>query len=219
LFFDGPLGGEQGLTVRTPDVPAWLDDGIFFVTGQDVDAGKYLAYLSWATLIVVVVLLANLKRSQLGRTWRAVRDDPVAAQLAGINLGRVRASAFVVSAACAGAGGALMAMAVRIAAPSGFGMSLSFLLVAATVIGGLGSLPGALIGTAILTLLPQYTTDVGLNLGLNDLRAAQLAPLVQGVVMILIVLFAPSGVAGALRALRTSVPSHLRARHSSPIHE
>ena len=64
------------------------------------------------TLVVTFLLLANLARSRVGRRWRAVRDDEVAAELAGIHLGRARVSAFVVSAAAAGAAGAVMALAV-----------------------------------------------------------------------------------------------------------
>ena len=76
-----------------------------------------MAYVAWLTLIITFVLLANLSRSRVGRRWRAVRDDEVAAELAGIDLGRARVSAFVVSAAAAGAAGAMLALAVRLTAP------------------------------------------------------------------------------------------------------
>ena len=109
------------------------------------------------------VLLANLSRSRVGRVWRAVRDDEVAAEIAGINLGRARVLAFVVSTAAAGLAGAVMAMAVRLTAPSGFTLVLSLTLLTAVVLGGLGSLLGALIGAALLTFLPQVVTNLGLK--------------------------------------------------------
>jgi branched-chain amino acid transport system permease protein len=182
-----------------PDIPDWFADAVFFLTAGELSRSKYIAYIGWITLIVVFVLLANLSRSRVGRTWRAVRDDEVAAEIAGINLGRARVLAFVVSAACAGLAGAVMAMAVRITAPSGFTLTLSLTLLTAIVLGGLGSLLGALIGAALLTFLPQVVTNAGLEAGLSNLKAAELAPLVYGLVMILVILLAPAGIVGTAR--------------------
>ena len=196
------LGGEQGLHVRAPQAPVWLADAAFFLTAHDLSSAKYLAYVAWGALVVTFVLLANLSHSRVGRTWRSVRDDPVAAQLAGTDVGRARVSAFVVGSACAGLAGALLVFAVGLAAPSGFSVVLSLTLLSAVVLGGLGSLPGALLGAAVLTFLPQMTTSVGRDLGLDDLQAAELAPLVHGVVLIVVVLVAPTGLAGLARAFR-----------------
>ena len=150
--------------------------------------------------MLVFLLLANLGRSRVGRRWRAVRDDEVAAELAGIHLGRARVSAFVVSAAAAGAAGAVMALAVRLTAPTGFTLTLSLTLLTAVVLGGLGSLTGALIGAALLTFLPSVITDAGIAAGLDDIKAAELAPLVYGLVMVLVILLAPRGLVGSLEA-------------------
>lgn len=198
LYFKETLGGEQGLRVVMPDIPTWVLDVGFFITGQDITNSKYVAYLAWITLIVTFVLLANLSRSRVGRRWRAVRDDDVAAELAGIDLGRSRVSAFMVSAAAAGAAGAMLAITVRLAAPSGFTLTLSLTLLTAVVLGGLGSLAGALIGAALLTFLPQFVTDVGTSAGLSDIQAAELAPLVYGIVMVVVILVAPRGIVGTL---------------------
>jgi branched-chain amino acid transport system permease protein len=164
-----------------------------------VSKSQYVAYIGWIALIVTFVLLANLSRSRVGRTWRAVRDDEVAAEIAGINLGRARVLAFVVSAAAACLAGAVMALAVRITAPSGFTLTLSLTLLTAIVLGGLGSMLGALIGAALLTFLPPTVTGFGRDIGLSDVQAAELAPLVYGVVMILVILLAPAGIVGSAR--------------------
>ena len=201
VFFGEWLGGDQGLNVRMPEIPDWLADAVYFVTGQELTQIRYLAYLGWLGVVVVFVLLANLSRSRVGRTWQAVRDDEVAAELAGINLGRTRVQAFVVSAGCAGLAGGLMALSARLAAPSGFSLTLSLLLLSAVVLGGLGSLVGALVGAALLTFLPQVVTGAGTDLGLTDVQAAQLAPLIYGLVTVLVVLLAPAGLAGGLRKL------------------
>ena len=198
-FFGDTLGGEQGLSVSTPEAPTWFADAVYFLTAHDVTGTKYLAYVGWIGLIISFVLLANLSASRVGRTWRAVRDDEVAAELAGINVGRARVKAFVVSAACAGLAGSVMAMVVRIAAPSGFPLTLSLSLLTAVVLGGLGSLFGALIGAALLTFLPQTVTGLGQSLGLTDLQSAQLAPLVYGLTLVLVILLAPAGLVGTIR--------------------
>ncbi|WP_110182923.1 branched-chain amino acid ABC transporter permease [Nocardioides solisilvae] len=204
LYFKETLGGEQGLRIIVPEAPTWADDATFFVTGQDLTPRGWIAFVAWLTLVVTYFLLANLSRSRVGRRWRAVRDDEVAAQLAGIDLARSRVSAFMVSAAAAGAAGAVLAIAVRLAAPSSFTLNLSLTLLAAVVLGGLGSLTGALTGAALLTFLPQVVTDLGREAGLDDIAAAELAPLVYGVVMVLVILLAPAGLFGtAHRAVVT----------------
>jgi branched-chain amino acid transport system permease protein len=202
LRFSETLGGEAGLRVRLPETPEWVLDAAYFVTGRELTNSRYVAYLAWGTLIVSFVLLANLARSRVGRRWRAVRDNEVAAELAGIGLGRARISAFMVSAAAAGAAGAVMAFSVRLAAPSGFTLTLSLTLLTAVVLGGLGSLTGALLGAALLTFLPDLASDFGRDAGLSDIQAAQLAPLVYGLVMVAVVLLAPLGIVGTLRSLR-----------------
>ncbi len=202
LFFGDTLGGEQGLNVLVPEIPAQFADAAFFVTGHEVSNSKYVAYIGWLSLIVTFVMLANLARSRVGRTWRAVRDDEVSAEIAGINLGRARVLAFVVSTACAGLAGAVLAMSARITAPSGFTLTLSLTLLSAVVLGGLGSLLGALVGAALLTFLPQVVSGLGSDLGLSDVRAAELSPLVYGLTMMLVILLAPAGIVGSLRNLR-----------------
>lgn len=198
LYF-ADLGGDQGLRVVVPDIPVWVLDAAYFVTGSELDRTRYIGYLAWLSLLVVYVLLANLMRSRVGRRWQAVRDDEVAAELAGIRLGRARVLAFVISTACAGLAGGLMALAVRITAPSGFTLNLSLLLVSAIVLGGLGSLAGALIGSGLLAFLPQVVTDIGIDAGMSDVRAAELVPVVYGLTMMLVILLAPAGLVGSVR--------------------
>lgn len=202
IHFREALGGEPGLRVPTPDVPQVADDAIFFLTGTDVEPTQWLATISVTCLVLTFFLLCNLSQSRVGRRWRAVRDDPVAAQLAGIDLGRNRVLCFVVSTACAGLAGGLMALVTRIAAPSGFTLTLSLSLLMAVVLGGLGTLTGALLGAVLLTLLPTVVTNLGSSAGLSDLQSAELAPLVLGLTTMVVVLLAPSGLVGSLLRLR-----------------
>ena len=199
LYFEDRLGGEQGLRVSPPDPPPWFEDVMFFITGADMSGTKYLAYLGWILALVVLFLLSNLLKSRHGRLWRAVRDDEVAAELAGVNLGRARVLAFVVSAVCAGVGGCMLAVVTRLVAPTSFTVTLSIFLLVAIVIGGLGSLVGAIIGSAILVFLVPFVTDRGLAAGLNSAQAANFAPLVFGIFLIVVMLAAPQGIVGTIR--------------------
>jgi branched-chain amino acid transport system permease protein len=201
IYFDEFLGGEQGLRIAAPRTPDWFSDAIYFLSAQETPGVKYLAYVGWATLLLVLLLMANLKAGRVGRVWQAVRDDEVAAELAGIRLGRTRVVAFVVSAACAGLAGAVLAVVVRLAAPSGFTIVLSLSLLTAIVLGGLGSFTGALLGSALLVFLTPTVTNLGTSLGLDATAAAEVAPFVYGVVLVLVMLLAPAGAVGLLRKL------------------
>ena len=193
LRFPGFLGGSDGLTVFPPTPPAGL--------GESFALERWQACIACAAALIAYVVLANLERSRLGRDFRAVRDDEVAAELAGLPVARTQVLAFVVSAACAGLGGAVLAVVVRLAAPSAFTLVLSLALLTAIVIGGLGSLLGALLGSALLVFLPPWVTDLGTAQGLSSTAAAQLAPLVYGLVLAAVMIFAPAGFVGTLRRL------------------
>jgi branched-chain amino acid transport system permease protein len=199
LYFEEELGGEQGLGVSPPRPGETAESVFFFLTGNDLTPSKYTAYVGWILALIVLLLLSNLIRSRYGRIWRAVRDDEIAAELAGINLGKARVLAFVVSAACAGVGGALLAIVTRLAAPTSFTIVLSIFLLVAIVIGGLGSLLGAVIGSALLVFLIPFVTNVGLDSGLSSAQAANVAPLVFGVFLIGVMLAAPQGLVGTIR--------------------
>jgi branched-chain amino acid transport system permease protein len=202
VAFSGTLGGEQGLTVDVPRPPAWFADAHFFLFASDPSTTQWLAYIGAVTAGLVLFVLANLHTSRYGRVWRAVRDDEVAAELAGLRLGRLRVLAFVVSAVCAGLAGGVLALATRLVAPSGFTIVLSLSLIAAVVIGGLGSLTGAVLGSVVIVFLPPLVTGLGAQAGLSDTQAAELAPLTYGLVLILVMIFAADGAVGLLRRLR-----------------
>ena len=199
LHYRSFLGGEQGLTVSSPDRPEWFTEIIRSLSGGSPSGVKWIAYISVACLLITYFLLANLMRSRVGRTWRAVRDQEVAAELAGIDLGRWRVLAFVVSAAAAGLAGAVLALVVRLTAPTGFTIVLSLSLLTAIVIGGLGSLLGALIGAALLVFLPRVLRDAGESLDMDAAQAAEISYVVYGVILVLVMLFAPAGLVGSIR--------------------
>jgi branched-chain amino acid transport system permease protein len=199
------LGGDQGLNVVYTQ-PAFL--------GANFPLTRWQAWISSAVALVVLVLLANLGRSRVGRNWRAVRDDEVAAALAGINVAQARVLAFVVSAACAGLAGALLAIITALVAPGAFTITLSIALLTGAVIGGLGTLFGAIWGSLVIVLVPVYATDVATSHGLSTAVASNIPIAAYGVVLILVMLIFPQGIQGGvlwlLRLLGISAarPSH-----------
>jgi branched-chain amino acid transport system permease protein len=190
--YQGVFGGDQGLSV-TVTTPAFL--------GASFPPTRWLAWLTCAAALITLVLLANLGRSRVGRSWRAVRDDEVAASLAGLNVARLQILAFVVSSACAGLGGALLAVVSGIVAPGAYTLTLSIALLTAAVIGGLGTLPGAVWGSLVLVLVPSYLTNLGASHGLSGAASSSVPIAAYGVVLIVVMLVFPAGIQGGLRRL------------------
>jgi len=186
------FGGDQGLSI-TFTTPAFL--------GVNFPPTRWLAWVASLVALIVLVLLANLSQSRIGRNWRAVRDDEVAAALDGINVAASRILAFVVSATCAGVAGALLAIVTTLVAPGAFTITVSIALVTAAVIGGLGSLAGALWGSLVIVLVPTYVTDVATNHGLSSSVGANIPIAAYGAVLILVMLVFPEGIQGGLRRL------------------
>jgi branched-chain amino acid transport system permease protein len=109
--------------------------------------------------------------------------------------------AFTISAACAGLGGGLLAVVLQLAAPGAFPLALSLSLLTGVVLGGLGSLVGAIWGAAVLVLLPSWTNDLAHSFSLSTQVAANLPLAIYGLVLIAAMLAWPSGIQGGVRAL------------------
>ena len=172
-----------------------------------------MAWLALAAALVTLTLLANLVRSSVGRSFKAVRDNEAAASLAGIDVARTRVVAFVVSAACAGLAGSLFAFWVGLTAPAGFGLSLSLQLLSAVVIGGLGSLAGAVWGALAVVFLPQYTSGLTEALHLPGAVKDNMHLALYGAAFMVSMLAFPNGIQGGLRLLRRRL---LRPRRGNP---
>jgi branched-chain amino acid transport system permease protein len=192
------LGRDQGLTITPPIPPGWL--------GQNFPLQRWAADINLLGAVIVIVLLVNLAASRYGRNFRAVRDDEIAASLAGIPVARTQVLAFTVSAACAGLGGGLLALVITTVGPGGFTLTLSIQLLVAIVIGGIGSLGGAVIGAVLLVYLPSWSASLSNALGFSKQSGfgANLPLALFGAVLIAVMLLFPGGVAGGLRRLYRS---------------
>lgn len=133
-------------------------------------------------LLLVFHLLARLRRSKVGRAFDAIRQDEVAAQLMGIDVTACKLAAFVLGAGIAGAAGALNAHFTYFISPGEFGFDRAVEILTMAVLGGIGGLPGPLIGGTLLTLLPETLRVLG------DYRMV-----VNGLILVLVVLFMPNG--------------------------
>lgn len=210
VTFDGVFNGDQGLSVPVEPPPLAL--------------GAYFPYERWqlwiaaAATLLALVLLANLVRSRYGRTFRAVRDDEVAARLAGIHVARTQVLAFVVSAAGAGLGGALLAVLAQSVSPGAFSLTLSLFLLMAVVIGGLGRLAGALWGAVLLVALPDLTHSVTELFTVSPAVAQRLEgnlPLaIFGITLVVVMIAAPGGVQGLLSRLGRELLARWPGRRS-----
>jgi branched-chain amino acid transport system permease protein len=137
-------------------------------------------------------------RGRVGRAWRSIRDGEIAAASSGVSPALYKTLAFGVSSAYAGVAGALLAIEVSYVNPDTFPLSLSILLLASVVIGGLGSLTGVIFGALVLQFLPIYSQDP--PFGTFEL-STQAPAVVFGAMLIAIMLLIPGGVAGLIRRI------------------
>jgi len=184
------LGGNTGLLVISPNPPSGYN------------LYKWQSIVCCIAAVVVLWFLANVSRSRVGRSFRAVRDDEIAASLCGLSVARVQVLAFVISAGCAGLAGGLLSIIALTAGPQAFPLSLSLGLLAAAVFGGLGSMAGAVYGSILVVLLPQWSQDFADALSIHSAKVSNNLPLmVYGVVLAVAMLAVPNGVQGLVRRL------------------
>jgi branched-chain amino acid transport system permease protein len=194
-------GGGGGINLNLPETPF----------GWDISTRHWLYYEAWVTAGILFLLAWLLVRGRIGRAWRAIRDGEVAATSSGVNPALYKTFAFGVSAAYAGAAGALFAIEIAYVNPDTFPVALSILLLASAVIGGLGSLAGAVFGALLYEFLPIYSQEP--PVGSFDF-ADQATPVVFGVFLIVIMLLLPGGVVSGIRRLAAFIGGNLARRPS-----
>ena len=167
LFF-GQVFVEFALSADVVNVP-WRDEPIditggsngisgvdpFSILGYTFTGNRDYYYLLLGLVAVVALGLHRVNRSRIGRAWRAIGDDPLAAEAMSIPVNRLKLLAFVVGACLAGLTGTVFAAVQLGAYASTFDLPLLILLYAAVILGGAGSLPGTLIGAAVMSVLPE----------------------------------------------------------------
>ncbi len=163
-------------------------DGLFGVSGPTLFGHMFgsqseLFYLNWVVLAVILWIMRNLDRSSLGRTFRYIKYDQLAATTLGVDAQRYKVAAFALAAGIAGLAGTLFAMQLSAVSPGSFQFTDSVVLFAIVLVGGQASVPGVLLGTAMMFVVPQIFTDL-----------AQYRYLVFGIAMILVMVLRPQGI-------------------------
>lgn len=163
-------------------------DGLFGVSGPSLFGRTFgsqsdLFYLNWVVMAFVLWIMRNLDRSALGRTFRYIKHDELAATTLGINARKYKVAAFSLSAGIAGLAGTLFAMQLSAVSPGSFRFTDSVVLFAIVLVGGQASVPGVLLGTVMMFVVPQIFTEL-----------AQYRYLVFGIAMILVMILRPQGI-------------------------
>lgn len=172
-------GGPSGLS----DIP------ILTIRGYPIEGSAYL-YLVWGFVFMLLIFSLNVINSRVGRALRAVHGSELAANAMGVDASQYKVQVFVLSAIYASMAGSLYAHYVTFISPSSFGLMFSILLLMMVVVGGTESIWGAMLGTAVLTLLPEYLR------GLEDFEM-----LAYGAILTLVLLFMPQGLLEGMRQI------------------
>jgi branched-chain amino acid transport system permease protein len=169
-YFGGPLGIS-----RVPRVTLF---------GEPVSNQTFLL-IAIAGLLITIAVSLYLRRSWMGLSWESVRENELAANVIGIFPARFKLYAFMIGGAMAGLGGVFYAHFIRYVTPYDFGFLPSVYVLAMVVLGGLGTVRGAVFGACFLTLLPEIFRFV------QDYRN-----LIFGITLVLLMLYAPKGLLG-----------------------
>jgi branched-chain amino acid transport system permease protein len=178
-------GGFGGLSLDAVKAPA----------GLPLDGQQWLYYVAWAIAGAAFLASTLLVRGKVGRSLRALRDNPIAAVSFGVNPVYYKTLAFGWSAVLAGIAGAFLAMTTAYVSPDTFSFALSITLLIGAVLGGMMTFWGALVGAIVIEFLPLVAQQV--NAGAPSV--------VYGVTLILMMLFVPDGIVGGLQRLARRV--------------
>jgi len=170
----GITGGPNG--VFGIDFPSL---GSFFM----IDSSTEFYFLIWIVVGLTILALINLQGSRIGRAWNCIREDEIAAEATGIDVRYYKLLAFILGAGLAGVAGNVYASKLMIVSPESFDFMESCMLFCIVLIGGMGSIPGVLIGAAAISLFPEV------------FRAfAQYRMLIFGSAMVMMMIFRPGGI-------------------------
>jgi branched-chain amino acid transport system permease protein len=198
------LNNWEWLTNGPGGIPGIFPPSIF---GWVVDQPAEFYYLLLVFVVIIVALVSNLKNSRIGRAWNALREDEIAAHHAGVRPTQAKMLAVVMSSGIAGLAGAIFAYYQQFINPTYFLFMQSVIVVCMVVLGGMGSIPGAVLGAVVLDGTPEvirqtFTTWLPSALGSDFMPGVQAAlqtdfdryrMLIFGVVIVVMVIFRPEG--------------------------
>lgn len=196
------------------------------IAGVPIQKQQRLWYLFLVFAVLAYALAQGAVRGRIGRSWRAVRDNEAAAAAMGVSVTRVKAGAFTISSAYAGLAGVMTALWLDLVKPDeneftgSYSLTVSIAFLAIVIIGGLGSVPGAVVGALVVYGLQQLFLLGANQFGwfadtqFGGLSAVILASFIYGLAIVLVVLFEPGGAAAIGRRFlarrSTEVPTTTR---------
>ena len=194
-------GGVQGILVNQPDPPQFAQNAFAVLTGTPMTSEQWIYYVTLICALILFWVAWNLVRRRPGRAMRAIRDGEVAAAASGVNVAGYKTLAFGISAFYGGVAGSLFGLAVGFVSPDTFPVALSIQLLVGTVIGGLASIPGPLLGAIVAYFLPIESSQwvpsqTWLPLQITSTVKNAGPAVTYGALLIAIMIFAPSGLVG-----------------------
>lgn len=165
----------------------------FRVTGPE----KYY-YLLLLLTIIIVVICVRLQNSRIGRAWEAVREDEVAAKAMGINTRNIKLLAFSMGASFGGVAGAMFASMQGFVSPESFSLTESIMVLCMVVLGGMGNIPGVILGAVLLSVFPEFLRAIVVPFQEFIFGAVIVDPegirmLLFGFALVLVMIFRPAG--------------------------
>jgi branched-chain amino acid transport system permease protein len=164
--------------------------------GFDINSVTLYYYLFLALVVISVIICYRLQDSRIGRAWMAIREDEIAAKAMGINTRNMKLLAFAMGASFGGMSGAMFGAFQGFVSPESFSLMESVMIVAMVVLGGIGHIPGVILGAVLLSALPEVLRYVAGPLqALTDgrLDSAILRQLLIALAMIIVMLLRPRG--------------------------
>jgi branched-chain amino acid transport system permease protein len=164
--------------------------------GLDIASVTLYYYLFLALVVVSIVICHRLELSRIGRAWMAIREDEIAAKAMGINTRNMKLLAFGMGATFGGVSGSMFAAFQQFISPESFSLMESVMIVAMVVLGGIGHLPGVILGAVLLSALPEVLRYVAGPLQAmtgGRLDSAILRQLLIALAMIVVMLMRPRG--------------------------
>jgi branched-chain amino acid transport system permease protein len=196
IHWDWLTGGAQGIALSAPAIGGFSFEGNTNIAGIVFDRSTKLYYLGLLVAMLSTFSVMRLKQSKTGRALQAIRDNEIAAAMAGIDVTRYKISAFVTANFMAGTAGALYGTQFGFALPDTWDLNLSVMYMAMIIIGGLGLVRGAVLGAIFVTALPPILrVALGDDVHVLGFNAPQLNLIVFGLAIVVFLTAAPGGLA------------------------
>jgi branched-chain amino acid transport system permease protein len=191
--------GPQGITLIDPvAIGSFKFSGVTQVFGYSLSGPQKYYFLLVALAILIIIINLRLQNSRVGRAWQAIREDEVAAKAVGINTRNLKLLAFAMGASFGGVAGGIFAAMQGFVSPESFSLMESVTILAMVVLGGMGHIPGVILGAILLSILPEV-----LRYGVGPVQMAvfgkmlidpeSLRLLMFGLALVLVMRFKPAG--------------------------